>query len=57
MDHGVRDPDCDYCKRALGPLYHHKIKGNRHLPVFTEVDIGHWRWPPGPMYMIVVNGG
>ena len=35
MDHGVRDPDCDCCKRALGPLYHHKIKGNRHLPVFT----------------------
>ena len=32
---GVRDPDCDHCKRALGPLYHHKIKGNRHLPVFT----------------------
>ena len=19
MDHGVRDPDCDHCKRALGP--------------------------------------
>ena len=37
MDHGVRDPDCDHCKRALGPqsLYHHKIVGNRHLPVFT----------------------
>ena len=35
MDHGVRDADCDYGKRALGPLYHHKIKGNRHLPVFT----------------------
>ena len=35
MDHGVRDPDCDHCKRGLGPLYHHKIKGNRHLPVFT----------------------
>ena len=35
MDHGVRDPQCDHCKRALGPLYHHKIKGNRHLPVFT----------------------
>ena len=35
MDHGVRDPDCDHCKRALGPLYHHKIKGNGHLPVFT----------------------
>ena len=35
MDRGVRDPDCDYCKRALGPLYHHKIKGNRRLPVFT----------------------
>ena len=35
MDHGVRDPECDHCKRALGPLYHHKIKGNRHLPVFT----------------------
>ena len=33
--HGVRDPDCDHCKRALGPLYHHKIVGNRHLPVFT----------------------
>ena len=33
MDHGVRDPDCDQRKRALGPLYHHKIKGNRHLPV------------------------
>ena len=35
MDHGVRGPDCDHCKRALGPLYHHKIAGNRHLPVFT----------------------
>ena len=35
MDHGVRDPDCDHCKRALGPLYRHKIVGNRHLPVFT----------------------
>ena len=35
MDHGVRDPDCDHCKRALGPLYHHKIVGNRHLPIFT----------------------
>ena len=35
MDHGVRDPECDHCKRALGPLYHYKIKGNRHLPVFT----------------------
>ena len=35
VDHGVRDPDCDHCKRALGPLYHHKITGNRHLPVFT----------------------
>ena len=35
MDHGVRDPSCDHCKRALGPLYHHKIVGNRHLPVFT----------------------
>ena len=34
MDHGVRDPHCDHCKRALGPLYHHKIVGNRHLPVF-----------------------
>ena len=21
MDHGVRDPNCDHCKRALGPLY------------------------------------
>ena len=35
MDHGVRDPNCGHCKRALGPLYHHKIKGNRQLPVFT----------------------
>ena len=35
MDHGVRDPTCDHCKRALGPLYHHKIVGNRHLPVLT----------------------
>ena len=35
MDHGVRDPDCDHCKRALRPLYHHKIVGNRHLQVFT----------------------
>ena len=35
MDHGARDPDCDHCKRALGPLYHHKIRGNKHLPVFT----------------------
>ena len=35
VDHGVRDPDYDHCKRALRPLYHHKIKGNRHLPIFT----------------------
>ena len=35
MDHGVRDPECNHCKRVLGQLYHHKIKGNRHLPVFT----------------------
>ena len=34
MDHGVRDPHCDHCKRALGPLYHHKIVGNRHLTYF-----------------------
>ena len=27
VDHGVRDPDCAHCKRALGPLYHHKITG------------------------------
>ena len=35
LDHGVRDPICDHCKRELGPLYRHNIKGNRHLPVFT----------------------
>ena len=35
MDHGVQDPNCDHCKRALGLLHNHKIKGNRHLPVFT----------------------
>ena len=35
MDHGVRDPDCDHCKRALSPLYHHKIAANRHLQIFT----------------------
>ena len=27
---------CDHCKRALGPLYHHTIVGNRHLHVFTS---------------------
>ena len=26
MDHGVRDPQCDHCKRALGPLYHDKLR-------------------------------
>ena len=35
MDHGVRDPKCEHCKRALGPLHKHKIKGNSHLPVFA----------------------
>ena len=35
MAHGVRDPDCDHCKQALGPLFQHRIKGNRHMPVFT----------------------
>ena len=34
LDHRVRDPDCDYCKQAIGTLYRHRIKGNRHLPVF-----------------------
>ena len=43
MDHGVRDPQCDHCKRALGPLYHHKIVGNRHLPVFTSTFRAHTR--------------
>ena len=36
MDHGVRDPHCDHCKRALGPLYHHKIVGNRHAVLCTK---------------------
>ena len=35
LDHGVRDLNCDHCKRALSPLHKHKIKSNRHLPVFT----------------------
>ena len=41
MDHGVRGPDCDHCKRALGPLYHHKIVGNRNLPIFTSTFLVH----------------
>ena len=45
MDHGVRDPDCDHCKRALGSLYHHKIVGNCrwvayvHTHRVTEIPI------------------
>ena len=35
LDHGMRDPECDHCKRASGPLIKQRIKGNRHLPVFT----------------------
>ena len=35
MDHGVRDPHCDHCKRALGRLYRHKIIDNKYLFVFT----------------------
>ena len=38
MDHGVRDPNCDHCKRALGPLCRHKIVGNRHLPVLRLIS-------------------
>ena len=35
LDHGVRDAGCDHRKRALGPLHRHRIKRNRHLPLFT----------------------
>ena len=36
LDHGVPDPKCDYCKRALGPLYRHSaLKEAREVPVLT----------------------
>ena len=36
LDHGVPDPECDYCKRALGPLYRHSaLKEAREVPILT----------------------
>ena len=35
LDHGVRDPSCDYCNRALGRLYRHRLKGDRNSPIFA----------------------
>ena len=36
LDHGVPDPKCDYCKRALGPLYRHSaLKESREVPILT----------------------
>ena len=36
LDHGVPDPKCDYCKRALGPLYRHSaLKESREVPIPT----------------------
>ena len=36
LDHGVPDPKCDYCKRALGPLYRHSaLKESREIPILT----------------------
>eukprot|EP00971_Amphidinium_carterae_P244479 4854510-Amphidinium_carterae.1 len=34
MDHGIADPECVACKRALGPLYKHQ-PAKRLLPVIT----------------------
>eukprot|EP00971_Amphidinium_carterae_P107105 2121757-Amphidinium_carterae.1 len=34
MDHGIADPECVACKRALGPLYKHQ-PSKRLLPVIT----------------------
>ena len=36
LDHGVPDPKCDYCKRALGPLYRHSaLRESREIPILT----------------------
>ena len=36
LDHGVPDPKCDYCKRALGPLYRHSsLRESREVPILT----------------------
>ena len=36
LDHGVQDSKCDYCKRALGPLYRHSaLKEAREIPILT----------------------
>ena len=36
LDHGVLDSKCDYCKRALGPLYRHSaLKEAREIPILT----------------------
>ena len=36
LDHGVPDPKCDYCKRALGPLYRHSaLSEAREVPILT----------------------
>ena len=36
LDHGVPDPKCDYCKRALGPLYRHSaLREAREVPILT----------------------
>ena len=36
LDHGVPDSKCDYCKRALGPLYRHSaLKEAREIPILT----------------------
>ena len=41
LDHGVPDPKCDYCKRALGPLYRHSaLKEAREIPILTSDFLG-----------------
>ena len=35
LDHGVVDPECDFCKSVVRPLHRHWLKGSRHLPLFV----------------------
>eukprot|EP00971_Amphidinium_carterae_P007710 152558-Amphidinium_carterae.1 len=54
MDHGIADPECVACKRALGPLYKHQ-PSKRLLPVITFDYSGpHSSTVTDHRYMLVV---
>ena len=54
LDHGVPDPKCDYCKRALGPLYRHSRSHGKFLssPLTSRDRTPQWCIQPSSYWLL-----